>query len=92
MQTVGREEADQGPLVSIEAALPARLINLRTGEVPWQGASSKCERLERRTVPGIAAEMSRKASDVVESLVWSMQNRVSAVTASKPLEHCRVEV
>ena len=33
------EEIDEGPNVSIEVAPSARLINLRTGEVLWQGAS-----------------------------------------------------
>jgi len=33
------EEINEGPNVSIEVAPSARLINLRTGEVLWQGAS-----------------------------------------------------
>jgi ABC-type uncharacterized transport system auxiliary subunit len=76
------EEVDQGPQVSIEVALSARLINLRTGEVLWQGASSKNSKLEQRSVPGIVSEMSREVSDMVEGLVSSMQNRVSLVSSS----------
>ena len=76
------EEVDQGPQVSIEVALSARLINLSTGEVLWQGTSSKSVKLEQRSVPGIVAEMSREVSNAVKGLVSSMQNRVSLVSSS----------
>ncbi len=76
------EEIDDGPNVSVEVALSARLINLRTGEVLWQGASSKDVKLDQRTVPGVVAEMSREVSDVVAGLVSSMQNRVSLASSS----------
>ena len=42
----------------------------------------KDSKLEQGTVPGIVAEISREASDVVEGLVSSMQNRVSAASSS----------
>ncbi len=74
------EEVDQGSNVSIEVGLSARLINLRTGEVLWQGASSRKTKLDERSVPGIVAEMSRELGSVIEGLVSSMQDHVSAAS------------
>jgi ABC-type uncharacterized transport system auxiliary subunit len=76
------EEVDQGANVSIEVSLSAKLINLRTGEVLWQDTSSKTTKLDRRSVPGIVAEMSRDLDDAVQHLVSSMQDRLSAGTIS----------
>jgi|HubBroStandDraft_6_1064221.scaffolds.fasta_scaffold17330_4 uncharacterized lipoprotein YmbA len=76
------EEVDQGSSVSIEVGLSARLINLRTGEVLWQGASSKTAKLDQRSVPGIVAAMSRELGDTVQALVSSMQDHVSAAPLS----------
>jgi len=72
------EEVDQGSNVSIKVGLSARLTNLRTGEVLWQGASSSNEKLDQRSVPGEVAEMSREVGSVVENLISSMQDRLSA--------------
>ena len=74
------EEVDQGSNVSIEVSLSARLINLRTGEVVWQGASSKTARLDQRSVPGVVAEMSREMRSAVEDLASAMRDQ--AVQAS----------
>ncbi len=76
------EEVDRGSSVSIEVGLSARLVSLRTGEVLWQGASSRTAKLEQRSVPGIVAEMSQAMGDAVEELVSSMQSRIFA---SSPL-------
>jgi cholesterol transport system auxiliary component len=76
------EEVDQGSNISIEVSLSARLINLRTGDVLWQGASSKTAKVDQLSIPGIVAEMSRKVATVVEGLVSSMQDRVSAASFS----------
>jgi ABC-type uncharacterized transport system auxiliary subunit len=76
------EEVDQGSNVSIEVALSARFINLRTGEVLWQGALSKSVKLEQRSVPGVVDEMSREVSDIVQGLVSSMVAHVSATSSS----------
>ena len=54
------EEVDQGSKVTIEVGLSARLINLRTGQVLWQCASSKTAKLDQRSVPGMFAEMCRQ--------------------------------
>jgi hypothetical protein len=76
------EEVDQGSNVSIEVSLSARLINVRTGQVLWHGASSKNAKLDQRSVPGIVAEMSREVTDTVEALVSSMQESVSKTSLS----------
>jgi ABC-type uncharacterized transport system auxiliary subunit len=76
------EEVDDGASVSIEVSLSAQLINLRTGQVLWRDTSSITTRLDRRSVPGIVAEMSRNLEDAVQHLVASMQDRLSAGTMS----------
>jgi hypothetical protein len=56
--TIGHLEAvEQGSNISIEVALSARLVNLRTGEVIWQSSASKRTKLDQRSVPlgGFAA-------------------------------------
>jgi ABC-type uncharacterized transport system auxiliary subunit len=76
------EEVDQGASVSVEVKLSAQLINLRTGEVLWQDTSSKTTKLDRRSVPGVVAEMSHDLDDAIQHLVASMQDRLSAMTTS----------
>jgi ABC-type uncharacterized transport system auxiliary subunit len=76
------EEVDQGSNVSIEVSVSARLIDLRTGEVLWQGSASRNAKADQRSVPGIVAEMSREVTDTVEALVSSMQERVSTASLS----------
>jgi ABC-type uncharacterized transport system auxiliary subunit len=76
------EEVDQGSNISVEVSLSARLIDLRTGEELWQGASSKTAKLDQRSVSGIVAEMSRAVANIVEGLVSSMQDQVSAAPLS----------
>jgi uncharacterized lipoprotein YmbA len=77
------EEVDHGSDVSIEVRVSARLINLRTGEVLWQDTTAETARLDQRSVPGIVAEMSRDLGKAVEHLVSSMQDRVTAESASE---------
>jgi len=74
------EEVDQGANVSIEVRLSARLINVRTGVVLWQSTSSKTATLDQRSLPGVVAELSRDLGSAVESLVSSMQERLSAAS------------
>ena len=72
------EEVDRGATVSVEVSITARLLNLRTGEVLWQDTKSKTTKLERRSMHGIVTQMSDDVGDLVEGLVSSMQERVSA--------------
>jgi ABC-type uncharacterized transport system auxiliary subunit len=81
------EEVDEGANVSVEVSLSAKLLDLRTGEVLWQGTSTKTTKLDRRSVPGVVAEMSRDLEDTVQHLVTSMQDRLTAGTMSSSVEH-----
>jgi hypothetical protein len=54
------------------------LLNLRTGEVLWQDTKSKTTKLEQRSMHGIVTQISDNVGDLVEGLVLSMQERVSA--------------
>jgi len=83
------EEVDEGATVSIEVALSAQLINLKTGELLWQGSLSKESKLDQHSVAGIVAEMSREVGNIVEGLVSSMQEHVRASSAS--LGHAHTE-
>jgi ABC-type uncharacterized transport system auxiliary subunit len=74
------EEVDEGANVSIEVRLSARLINVRTGEVLWRSTSSKTAKVDQRSLPGVVAEISRNLGNAVESLVSSMQERLSATS------------
>jgi uncharacterized lipoprotein YmbA len=72
------EEVDQGARVSVEVALSAKLVNVRSGDVVWQGKSSKIGGIEQHSVPGVVAEMSRLMTAAIDGLVTSMQDRVAA--------------
>jgi len=74
------EEVDQGSDVSIEVGLSARLIDTHTGDVIWQDALSKTERVDQHSVPGVVTEMSGMVKTVVAGLVSSMQDRISAAS------------
>jgi cholesterol transport system auxiliary component len=76
------DELEDGMNVSIEVSLSARLINLQTGDVLWHDRASKTTKLDQRSVPGIVAEMSRDLTDAVDGLVSSMQDRITAASAS----------
>jgi ABC-type uncharacterized transport system auxiliary subunit len=77
------EEIDEGSNVSVQVSLSARLINLRTGAVLWQGASSSSAKLDQRSVPGMVVEMSHEVAETVKVLVSSMQDRL-LVAPSQP--------
>ncbi len=72
------EEVDQDATVSVEVSISARLLNLRTGEVLWQDKKSKTTKLEQHSMHGIVTQISDNVGDLVEGLVSSMQERVSA--------------
>jgi len=76
------EEFDENSNVSVEVGLSARIVNLRSGEVLWRGASIQTVKVGDRSVPGVVSEMSRGLGSAVNSLVDSMQERLSALTSS----------
>ena len=71
------EEVDEGADVFIEVGLSARLKSVRTGEVLWQDTSIKRVKVDKRSVPGVVAGMSREMGAAVEALVTSMLDRLS---------------
>ena len=76
------EEFDENSNVSVEVGLSARIISLRSGEVLWSGTSTKTVKVGDRSVPGVVSEMSRGLGSAVNSLVDSLQERLSASTSS----------
>jgi ABC-type uncharacterized transport system auxiliary subunit len=77
------EELDRDGKVSVQVAISARLVSAKTGEVLWQGTSSKSATPDQHTIAAIVAEMSRQVGSAVESLVLSMEDRVSAVATAE---------
>ncbi len=73
------EEVDDGSNVAVEIALSAQLVDGKTGEVVWQGNSSKNLKLDHRSVPGVVALMSEGMSAAVGELVTSLQGRLPTV-------------
>jgi ABC-type uncharacterized transport system auxiliary subunit len=70
------EEFDQGTNVSVEVGLSARLVSLRTGAVLWQDSIDRTANLDKRSVPGLVAAMSRELGNAVEGLSSSMDIRL----------------
>jgi len=77
------EELDRDGKVSVQVEISARLVSAKTGEVLWQGTSSKSATPDQHTIAAIVAEMSRQVGSAVESLVLSMEDRVSAVATAE---------
>lgn len=77
------EELDRDGKVSVQVAISAQLVSAKTGEVLWQGTSSKSASPDQHTIAAIVAEMSRQVGSAVESLVSSMEDRVSAVATAE---------
>lgn len=71
------EEVDAGGNVSVQVGLSAQLVDSKTGEVLWQSNLAKTANLEKRSVPGVVAEMCAQMNNVVKGLVSSMQTRVA---------------
>jgi hypothetical protein len=76
------EEFDEKSNVSVEVGLSARIVNLRSGQVFWQGTSIKRVKVGDRSVPGVVAEMSSGLGSAVDSLVDSIQAQLSVLTPS----------
>jgi ABC-type uncharacterized transport system auxiliary subunit len=77
------EELDRDGKVSVQVAISARLVSAKTGNVLWQGTSSKSAVPAQHTIAAVVAEMSRQMGSAVESLILSMEDHISAVTAAE---------
>jgi ABC-type uncharacterized transport system auxiliary subunit len=76
------EELDHAGKVSVQVTISARLVTTNTGEVVWQDTSSKTGTPDQRTIAAIVAEMSRQMDSAADSLVSSLGNHVSSVSAA----------
>ena len=76
------EELDHAGKVSVQVTISARLVTTKTGDVLWQDTSSKTGTPDQRTIAAIVEEMSRQMDSAVDSLVSSIGDRVSAVSAA----------
>ncbi|HUL51965.1 MAG TPA: ABC-type transport auxiliary lipoprotein family protein [Opitutaceae bacterium] len=81
------EEVDEGAEVWIEVGLSARLKSVPTGEVLWQDTSTKRVKVDKRSVPGVVAGMSRELGIAVEALVTSMVNRLATSATAQSFFH-----
>jgi uncharacterized lipoprotein YmbA len=81
------EEVDEGVDVWIEVGLSARLKSVRTGEVLWQDTSTRRVKVDKRSVPGVVAGMSRETGAAMEALVTSMLNRLSMPASAQNSIH-----
>jgi cholesterol transport system auxiliary component len=75
------EEVDDRSAVSIEVSLSAKLTEVATGKVLWQGSSTETTKVDQRSVPGVVAEMSRDISVAVEQLISSMNDHLLSQTS-----------
>lgn len=75
------EEVDEGSRVSIEVSVSARLADARSGEVLWEGASTKIATLDEHSVAGIVSGMSHELASAVASLAASMQDQLSTASS-----------
>jgi ABC-type uncharacterized transport system auxiliary subunit len=70
------EEVDEGANVSIEVGLSARMINVQTGKLLWQDATSQTAKLDHRSISGVVEGMTREMQLAVGCLVSSMENQL----------------
>jgi ABC-type uncharacterized transport system auxiliary subunit len=70
------EEVDSGKTVSADVSISARLIDFHTGEILWQGLSSKESIVEQRSVSGVVSQLSLGLQGAVRELSLSMQNQL----------------
>ena len=71
------EEVDTEHSVSVEVGISAKLQNVKSGNVMWSDTSFKTSEVDKRSLPGIVAEMSRDLGEAATQLVSSMRSRVS---------------
>ena len=66
------EEVDSGKTVTVEVALSARLVDVRTGNTVWTNYVSDSGVVEQRNVTAVVAEMSRTTDRAIQSLMSTM--------------------
>jgi ABC-type uncharacterized transport system auxiliary subunit len=76
------EEVDYEGGVRVEVALSAQMTDLRSGKTVWANAASESERVEKRNVPAVVAEISQAMDHAVQKLLASLT--VSTTTSLEP--------
>jgi ABC-type uncharacterized transport system auxiliary subunit len=79
------EEVDDRAGVWVEVALSARLSSLHTGNLLWQGRSTKKVKVDDRSVTAVVAEMSHEMGSAIEDLVSSMSDTLAAADQTHSL-------
>jgi len=63
------EEVDYQGGVRVEVALSAQITDPRAGKTVWVNAASESERVEKRNVPAVVAEMSQAMDRAIQKLL-----------------------
>ncbi len=63
------EEVDYEGGVRVEVALSAQITDPRSGKTVWANAASESERVEKRNVPAVVAEMSQAMDRTIQKLL-----------------------
>ena len=66
------EEVDYEGGVRVEVALSAQLTDPRSGKMVWANAASESERVAKRNVPAVVAEMSQAMDHAIQKLLASL--------------------
>jgi uncharacterized lipoprotein YmbA len=78
------DEIDYGGGVRVEAKLAAQITNLRTGATVWSGTAAQTSKVDTRTVSAVVSKMSDAVQASINSLVTSMEQRLSNTELGNP--------
>jgi ABC-type uncharacterized transport system auxiliary subunit len=76
------EEVDYEGGVRVEVALSAQITDARAGKTVWANAASESERVDKRNVPAVVAEMSQAVDHAIQKLLASLT--VSTTSSLNP--------
>ncbi len=76
------EEVDYEGGVRVEVALCAEITDPRAGKTVWANVASESERVEKRNVPAVVAEMSHAMDGAIQKLMASLT--VSTTSSLNP--------
>jgi len=76
------EEVDYEGGVRVEVALSAEITDPRAGKTVWANVASESERVDKRNVPAVVAEMSHAVDGAIQKLMASLT--VSTTSSLNP--------
>jgi len=79
------EEVDYEGGVRVEVALSAEITDPRAGKTVWANVASESERVDKRNVPAVVAEMSHAVDGAIQKLMASLT--VSTTSSLNPSLH-----